>query len=144
MIRGILKNGVILPMDPVPQQWTDGQELVVQESVFEVPGPSAAPKSLKDEFQLLSEEWKKETQYVSSITDIAMHPAYQRIVGLGNQAIPLILQSLAREPSHWFWALRAITGADPVPPQARGKVREMAQAWLRWGRENGWINGNES
>jgi hypothetical protein len=41
---------------------------------------------------------------------------------------------LEREPDQWFWALQAITEEDPVPPPSRGKVREMALAWIEWGR----------
>jgi hypothetical protein len=66
---------------------------------------------------------------------MAMHPAYQQIIGLGNEAVPLLLRELKKEPDHWFWALKAITGVDPVEPTQRGRVKEMAGAWLRWGKE---------
>jgi hypothetical protein len=45
------------------------------------------------------------------------------------------LRELKKEPDHWFWALKAITGVDPVEPIQRGRVKEMAGAWLRWGKE---------
>jgi hypothetical protein len=32
MIKAILKNGSIHPLDPIPPDWVDGQELVVEES----------------------------------------------------------------------------------------------------------------
>ena len=32
MIKAILKNGAIKPLDPIPADWVDGQELVVEES----------------------------------------------------------------------------------------------------------------
>ena len=70
---------------------------------------------------------------------IATHPAYQRIIGLGPQAIPLILAEMQREPRHWFWALAALTGENPVSLADQGRVPEMTAAWLMWGRENGWI-----
>jgi hypothetical protein len=38
---------------------------------------------------------------------------------------------------HWFWALKAIAGVDPVAPEDRGRVEAMREAWLRWGREQG-------
>jgi hypothetical protein len=34
--------------------------------------------------------------------------------------------------------LEAITGANPVLPEQRGRLDEMAAAWLAWGRENGY------
>lgn len=62
-----------------------------------------------------------------------MHPAYQQIIGMGPDALPLILRDLADEPAPWFWALRAITGEDPVPEAERGDVDRMVEAWLSWG-----------
>jgi hypothetical protein len=32
MIKAVLKNGSIQPLDPIPPDWFDGQELVVEES----------------------------------------------------------------------------------------------------------------
>ena len=75
--------------------------------------------------------------FVDSQYLLTIHPAYQQIIGMGPAVVPLLLRELEREVDHWFWALKAITGADPVPPASRGKVREMAEAWLRWGREQG-------
>ena len=54
-----------------------------------------------------------------------MSPSYQRIIGLGSAVVPLLLRELERQPDHWFWALKAITGADPVPAASRGKLHEM-------------------
>jgi hypothetical protein len=99
----------------------------------------APPERLTAAFRKLADEWRAGTQYLSSITDIAMHPAYQRIIGLGPQVIPLILGELAKQPEQWFWALAALTGEDPVPATDKGRVRVMAGAWLKWGRDNGWI-----
>jgi hypothetical protein len=95
-------------------------------------------------FQALVDSWHIERGATSSITEMSMCRSYQRIVGMGPSAVPLILARLAEEgdePDHWFWALRAITGADPVPENARGDVVQMAQAWLHWGRANGYTNG---
>jgi hypothetical protein len=89
------------------------------------------------QFARLATEWRSATRYLSSATDIAMHPAYQRIIGLGRPAVPLILEELQREPDHWFWALKAITGVDPVPSEHRGNIPEMTRCWLQWARREG-------
>lgn len=94
---------------------------------------------LASRFRDLTGHWKEETAFLSSPDDIAMHPAYQQIIGLGSAALPLILCELEREPGHWFWALRAITGEDPVPASDRGRTSAMAAAWLAWGRGRGLI-----
>jgi hypothetical protein len=31
MTRGVVKNGVIVPIDPLPEEWADGRELWVDE-----------------------------------------------------------------------------------------------------------------
>ncbi|HLN32081.1 MAG TPA: hypothetical protein VK395_30400 [Gemmataceae bacterium] len=89
-------------------------------------------------FVELSETWKKDTEYLSKLSKKVMHPAYQRIIGMGRDAIPFILNDLKEDPADWFWALTAITGENPVAEASAGKVEEMAKAWLLWGRERGY------
>src|SRR5262245_31074618 len=89
-------------------------------------------------FAELVAQWKSERGPFSSSAQPAAHPAYQQIIGLEPEVVPLLLQELEREPDHWFRALHALTGADPVPAASRGRVGEMAAAWLRWGREQGY------
>jgi hypothetical protein len=90
-------------------------------------------------FRALAERWKSETAHQSNVAKRALHPAYQEIIGMGERAVPLLLAELQREPDDWFWALHAITGANPVPPADRGDLRATAEAWLRWAREKGYL-----
>lgn len=89
-------------------------------------------------FRRLADEWERETTFLSSLTRIVLHPTYQRIIGMGPVAIPLILREMKKKPSHWFWALDALT--DGVSP-AKGTVTlaEATAAWLKWGEEQGFI-----
>jgi hypothetical protein len=91
----------------------------------------------RQRFQELARQWKDATLFLSSITDIAMHPAYQQIIGMGKDALPLLLDELRRHPDHWFWALQAITGVNPVPVSDRGDMGRMTQAWLAWADQQG-------
>jgi hypothetical protein len=102
------------------------------------PPAASATGSLEEFFQALVKQWKEERGPSSSTTELATCPSYQRIIGLGPAAVPLLLRELEQAPDHWFWALKAITGHDPVPPASRGKVHEMARAWLEWGRQHGY------
>jgi hypothetical protein len=88
-------------------------------------------------FRELARQWKEATLLMSSITEMATHPAYQQIIGMGRAALPWIFAELQREPDQWFWALKAITGADPVVDADRGKVQLMTEAWLNWARDHG-------
>lgn len=91
-------------------------------------------------FERLRDQWKRETAHLGRVERRAMHPAYQHIIGMGPDAVPLILDELRRRPDDWFWALHAITDADPVLPECHGRMTEMANAWIRWGVENGYCN----
>jgi hypothetical protein len=89
-------------------------------------------------FQRLTTDWKRATGHLSRIDQIVLHPAYQQIIGMGAEVVPLILRELERDEDYWFWALRSITGADPVPAGRKASVHEVARAWLAWGRAHGY------
>ena len=94
---------------------------------------------LFEEFVRLAAQWQVETAGASVTRRIVSHPAYLRIIGMGDRAVPWILDQLENGEAHWFEALHAITGANPVPDEDRGVYAKMARAWLAWGRDNGWI-----
>ncbi|NEP78512.1 MAG: hypothetical protein F6K39_10170 [Okeania sp. SIO3B3] len=92
-------------------------------------------------FKKLAEQWKSETMFLSSITQMSIHPAYQQIIGLGPDVIPLLLRELAHnnESDHWFWALSAITGENPITEEQRGRISQMKEAWVKWGKSKGYV-----
>ena len=93
-----------------------------------------------DKFRRLVDTWNSETTYLSDPTKMAMHPAYQQIIGLGPRAIPLILAELRKSPDHWFWALNAIVGCTPHHDDKHaGDIQEIANDWLDWGKRVGYI-----
>jgi hypothetical protein len=83
--------------------------------------------------------WRDATEFLSSLRAISEHPAYREIVGIGWQAVPMILGELAKGPEHWGPALEAITGEAPVPPDAAGDLFRIRSSWLEWGRARGLI-----
>jgi hypothetical protein len=91
------------------------------------------------DFANLAAEWEEDTRNISSATQIVLHPAYQRIIGMGPRVLPLIFARFQNEPQHWFWALRAISGEDPVLQEHVGNVRQMASDWFAWAREYGFV-----
>ena len=97
------------------------------------------PDEVRDRFRRLADEWKQQSRFLSNTAQMAMLRPYQRIIGMGWPAVPLILNELRREHDQWFWALEAITEDNPVPPDAAGHVRRSAEAWVEWGRERGLI-----
>jgi hypothetical protein len=89
-------------------------------------------------FLALADEWRRSQGVTSSLTQLVMHPAYQQIIGMGKAAVPLIFRELEKNPDHWFWALKSITGVDPVSEENRGNIRQMAKLWLEWGSKQGY------
>jgi hypothetical protein len=98
-------------------------------------------------FQGLAAQWRAGRNPLSSSAwDNVRHPSYQRIIGMGITAVPFILHELQSElrkgePDDWFVALWAITGENPVHEGSRGKITEMAKAWLQWGIREGHVSG---
>lgn len=101
-------------------------------------GATEPVETFEDKFRWLASMWRAETAYVSSSSDLVAHPAFQEIVGMGPPVIPLLLRELEKRTGHWHRALRRITGADPVPPAERGNIEKTVEAWLRWGKEQGY------
>ena len=102
---------------------------------------AAYASTAQHEFLRLSVEWKQATMHWSSVTRMIAHPNYLRIIGLGaiskTEIVRLLLQELQDEPDHWFAALTAITGDDPVRPEH--SFDDAIEAWLNWGHERGLI-----
>ncbi len=92
----------------------------------------------QETLEKLADEWERDRPRGTDIEQMTKHSAYQRIIAMGKSAVPWLLQRLAEKPDHWFVALNAITGARPVLPESRGRIKEMTQAWLDWGRQQGY------
>lgn len=96
--------------------------------------------ALKQEFDRLCGQWRAETAGLSSPFSMAMHPAYQQIIGMGRAALSLILMELRDHGGDWYWALASITREDPVSPQIAGKTQQVKKAWLDWGEQNNYLS----
>ncbi|AKT36954.1 hypothetical protein [Chondromyces crocatus] len=112
------------------RQWfrTEAQPLEKESSEVE----------LRVRFDALVQKWLSETAHLSSLDAIVQHGAYREIIGMGPRVIPLILRDLEQEPKHWGTALRELTGENPIPPEHAGRVRLMAEDWVRWAKERGY------
>jgi hypothetical protein len=100
-------------------------------------------EALRKAFREQVEQWKSDTQHWSSVTKMLAHPSYLRIIGLarlstGYEIERLLLQELEAEPDHWFDALVAITGENPVKPDY--DFDSSVDAWLNWGRQKGIVS----
>ena len=60
-------------------------------------------ESLQKEFDILVENWKKETRFHSSLSKIYNNENYMKIVDMGVEAIPLIMDHMKEYPDFGFW-----------------------------------------
>jgi hypothetical protein len=100
---------------------------------------SESEEALEQEFNERAERWEKESGIYSSPGAAILHRDYQRIIGMGKPAIPLILERLQTSGADWFWALRHISGEEEDPAKNAQNIEEATLTWIKWGREKGYI-----
>lgn len=113
--------------------WSDSLRGLARASSRPAPG-LAGPAA---EFDRLTAAWRAETAGAPFVMTRVMHWAYQRIIGMGSAALPLIFADLERAPDHWFWALTAITGTDAA--EGLDDMQSASSAWLGWARQHGYL-----
>lgn len=128
-MKAVVADGEIRALEPLPVDWSEGQLLRVEKA--------DDSDDVARRFHALVRSWKSETTFLSSISDIVAHPAYQEIIALGPAVVPLILDEMRREADQWFWALQTLTGENPAPLAAQGNMKEMTAHWLKWAEKHG-------
>jgi hypothetical protein len=133
-------NSGVVTYDSVASARKGGTELGILEQLLvqlrgEISFRKTDPQLV---FETLASEWKEQVGGSSFVAEKTSHHAYQKIIEMGQVVVPFLLRELEQKPTHWFEALKAITGANPVQPEQRGRTKQMAQAWLKWGREQGY------
>lgn len=95
-------------------------------------------------FEQSSNNWIAGTAIFSSISTIMKHPEAAQILEMGQDAIKFILEKLENGDVHvhWFPILKGLSHEDPVPPEKRGLVPQMAEEWMEWGRSKGYLQRN--
>lgn len=135
---GEVKNGVVVfDGGSVPPDGTKVQVVPQADPPSTIRGVSNG--DAKREFEALAERWRSERPRGADVEDMVRAPAYQAVIQMGERAVKPILQQLRQRPEHWFVALHQITGENPVGPEAEGKIKQMAEAWVRWGKERRYL-----
>ena len=92
---------------------------------------------LEQEFNDLASTWYRDTRKLSSANQMVLHPSYQKIIGMGRDALPFIFRELKKTRGHWIWALAMILRDDKAKPGM--KFKEAVDTWLAWGKDNGYL-----
>ena len=98
---------------------------------------TALPDVLAKEFRKLVKQWRDETFFLSSLTKMFAHPAYQRIMAMGKEGIPLVLREMQKSQDSWFYALKFMAGEDVAA--GIKNFDDAKSAWLEWGYKHNYI-----
>ena len=128
-----------LNRDPELKAWIKSQRTaarrLMDETIDTLSGNAVG--QLEITFGQLADQWRKETGMLSVVSQKAIHPAYQRIIGMGKPALPLIFKELQKKHEHWLWALKSITGEDAA--KSGSNFKEAVSSWLKWGEAKGYL-----
>jgi hypothetical protein len=117
------------------------EQLAARHGAPSPPGRDASAEPPSEEsFHALAEQWRRETGTFSSVTKKVQHPAYRKIIDMGEKALQWVLRELRDRPGLWFEALQAITRQTPVAAGERADPQRARDAWLNWGKERGLID----
>ena len=96
-------------------------------------------ETVEEKFKRLARIWEERTCVLSDggVKD----PLYKEITEMGEAVIPLMLQDFVDgDYRHWFKALYDITNESPITYEIAGRIELMAKAWIKWGKEKGYIS----
>ena len=94
---------------------------------------------IRDYFGVLSAWWHEATDYLSSPSEKADHPAYRAIIEMDREAVPFILEELRERGGDWYIALRRILAGEPQLPEPAGTTRQIVAAWIDWGMKHHYL-----
>lgn len=101
-----------------------------QEYITAVDDLSDSSLFLRERFNILYNQWYKDTVFMSSVGSIVNHPAFNAIVSMGKDAVPYILDKIDNEPSPLVWALNLIFKSK-ISKDPRLTVSEACKLWVK-------------
>jgi hypothetical protein len=100
-----------------------------------IPAAKVEADALEKEFNERADRWEKESSIHSSPGEKFMHRDYLRIIGKGEQVVPLILKRLQSSKKDWLFALENIVSEEESPAKGIENFKGAVEAWLGWGRK---------
>jgi hypothetical protein len=98
--------------------------------------------SLEREFEKLATRWERESSIHSSPGEKFLLQDYIRIIGKGEQIVPLILKRLKTSKKDWLFALENIVPEEENPAKGIENFKDAVKAWIEWG-DNKYHRSNE-
>jgi hypothetical protein len=88
-------------------------------------------------FYSLLNIWRSDTAFFSDPDLIVAHPAFQALVELAGDIVPLAIEDLRARPSNLVWVLDDAIGEVEYPRDIIGDLVAMSNAWIDWAERNG-------
>ena len=97
--------------------------------------------SLEQEFDGLIKIWVSAVKYKSLESQQINHPAFLRIIAIGEKVLPSVFAEFSKRPfMAWFKALPAIVGQD-VASEAQ-TFPEAVELWIEWAKAHGYLKSD--
>jgi hypothetical protein len=74
--------------------------------------------------------WNEQTLFLSSVSAIVEHQAFQAIVAMGRRAVPFIIEEINAKPSMLVWALNFIYQRK-ITDNPQTTIAEACRLWVR-------------
>ena len=89
---------------------------------------------LKEKFEILKNQWyDKRNNFSSSLRDVCDIPEYFKIISLGPEIVPFIIEELKIEPDFWFIALEKLTNHKiELEENDYGRIEIISKKWIDW------------
>jgi hypothetical protein len=107
MATALKKDIQLTPMAPYIGLMRD-MDVTDKQAVVAFLIDTMASPSDRELFEEYLRDWQRDTRFLSSVTAITSHPAFNGIVNMGGNAVPFIVEEIERHPSNLVWALNAI------------------------------------
>ena len=90
----------------------------------------------KERFNMLADRWERDTMHLSSPE--TNHPCFITMDKMkGAKAITWLLERMQKEPTFLMMLLEKWVkkGDSPMTEDMRGKIQEITDAWIKWGKK---------
>ncbi len=81
----------------------------------------------------LYNSWLNKTRFISDVDEIINDSSFLKIVEMGAEAIPFILNQLEKKPSKLVWALNKITNSKISNTSL--SIDQASKLWVEWGQK---------
>lgn len=89
-----------------------------------------------ERFEALKREWLNETKYLSNPRLLYSNEKYQKIIEMGYNVVPYLLEDLKKNKNDWFFALEKIIKKNPIKKDNAGNFNAMIEDWMEWAATN--------